>query len=282
MSSKTLAAVLKNPNPLFIDFILRCLVWSPEERMTPSEAIRHEWITGVPALKRSSTGRAGVSPPSMIARAATAPELGDSGRLATSASIQQYKQKRLEREEQEEKRASRGEQPHNAPSLNGAFGSATGHLYSSSIDMNRAEEGNSGRGPETMRNDDMHQRQRMHQQSFADMQQLIQQQQQQQLNFAPTSAPSSSISSSSKAIGGMSGGSGTAGYATTTASVLPPIIGTGYISSSSGAGGISASYAEQYQQRQQQQQQQPRQSGPKYKSAQLSRPPFTGNPQQWR
>lgn len=29
---------------LFMDFIMRCLIWEPENRMTPEEALRHEWV----------------------------------------------------------------------------------------------------------------------------------------------------------------------------------------------------------------------------------------------
>ncbi|PAA54404.1 hypothetical protein BOX15_Mlig003918g1 [Macrostomum lignano] len=31
-------------DPLFLDFLRRCLLWLPEERMTPREALRHDWL----------------------------------------------------------------------------------------------------------------------------------------------------------------------------------------------------------------------------------------------
>lgn len=31
-------------DPLFLDFIQRCLDWDPEARMTPSAALRHAWL----------------------------------------------------------------------------------------------------------------------------------------------------------------------------------------------------------------------------------------------
>lgn len=29
---------------MFLDFIKKCLEWDVEKRMTPEEAIRHEWV----------------------------------------------------------------------------------------------------------------------------------------------------------------------------------------------------------------------------------------------
>ncbi|XP_062856176.1 dual specificity tyrosine-phosphorylation-regulated kinase 4 isoform X2 [Trichomycterus rosablanca] len=43
-SSKDLASVLKTNDPLFLDFIRRCLEWDPTKRMTPDEGMQHEWI----------------------------------------------------------------------------------------------------------------------------------------------------------------------------------------------------------------------------------------------
>ncbi len=34
-----------NQNPDFIDFIKKILVWEPEKRLTPEDALRHPWIT---------------------------------------------------------------------------------------------------------------------------------------------------------------------------------------------------------------------------------------------
>lgn len=42
--SKTLAQALRCNDPLFIDFVTRCLEWDPKKRMTPDEAVTHEWL----------------------------------------------------------------------------------------------------------------------------------------------------------------------------------------------------------------------------------------------
>jgi len=31
-------------DPLFVDFIRRCLEWDPNTRLTPSAALRHPWL----------------------------------------------------------------------------------------------------------------------------------------------------------------------------------------------------------------------------------------------
>lgn len=44
-SSKNLKDSLKGcDDPLFLDFIRRCLHWDPEQRLTPSKALRHAWL----------------------------------------------------------------------------------------------------------------------------------------------------------------------------------------------------------------------------------------------
>lgn len=43
--SKSLSALLKSRNEEFVDFVRKCLVWDPEERMTPAEAREHPWLT---------------------------------------------------------------------------------------------------------------------------------------------------------------------------------------------------------------------------------------------
>jgi dual specificity tyrosine-phosphorylation-regulated kinase 2/3/4 len=45
-SSKELRQVLKCDDEAFLDFISRCLRWDPQRRLTPSEALRHEFMTG--------------------------------------------------------------------------------------------------------------------------------------------------------------------------------------------------------------------------------------------
>lgn len=42
--SKTLAQALRCNDPLFNDFVSRCLEWDPKKRMTPDEAVTHEWL----------------------------------------------------------------------------------------------------------------------------------------------------------------------------------------------------------------------------------------------
>ncbi|XP_067090726.1 dual specificity tyrosine-phosphorylation-regulated kinase 4 [Osmerus mordax] len=43
-NSKDLASVLKTNDAQFLDFLQRCLSWDPVKRMTPDEAMQHEWI----------------------------------------------------------------------------------------------------------------------------------------------------------------------------------------------------------------------------------------------
>ncbi|XP_022091237.1 dual specificity tyrosine-phosphorylation-regulated kinase 4-like isoform X2 [Acanthaster planci] len=43
-NSKDLSYAIKTNNTLFLDFIERCLAWDPSQRMTPEEALQHEWI----------------------------------------------------------------------------------------------------------------------------------------------------------------------------------------------------------------------------------------------
>ncbi|KIW62179.1 hypothetical protein, variant [Phialophora macrospora] len=53
-SSKDLRQVLRCDDEAFLDFITKCLKWDPTRRMTPQEAAKHEFITGI---KVSSTSR---------------------------------------------------------------------------------------------------------------------------------------------------------------------------------------------------------------------------------
>lgn len=43
-NSKTLAAALGCNDEEFVDFLSLCLVWNPETRVTPDEALRHSWL----------------------------------------------------------------------------------------------------------------------------------------------------------------------------------------------------------------------------------------------
>jgi dual specificity tyrosine-phosphorylation-regulated kinase 2/3/4 len=49
--SKPLAAALKTQDEQFLDFVSRCLIWDPEKRMKPDEALQHPFITDVNYLK---------------------------------------------------------------------------------------------------------------------------------------------------------------------------------------------------------------------------------------
>lgn len=44
VNGKELGAALKTNDALFVDFIRGCLEWDPAARLTPDEAIQHEWI----------------------------------------------------------------------------------------------------------------------------------------------------------------------------------------------------------------------------------------------
>ena len=43
-------------NLAFVDFVRRCLVWDPAERMTPAEALRHDWFDRMPSSAVTSAG----------------------------------------------------------------------------------------------------------------------------------------------------------------------------------------------------------------------------------
>lgn len=42
--SKTFEGFLKKSDSLFVDFIQRCLAWLPDKRLTPDQALQHQWI----------------------------------------------------------------------------------------------------------------------------------------------------------------------------------------------------------------------------------------------
>ncbi|KPV76411.1 uncharacterized protein RHOBADRAFT_35048 [Rhodotorula graminis WP1] len=54
-SSKSLAAVLKCDDDLFVDFIAKCLAWDPERRLKPDQAMRHPFVAGARAHAVQST-----------------------------------------------------------------------------------------------------------------------------------------------------------------------------------------------------------------------------------
>ncbi|XP_053606867.1 dual specificity tyrosine-phosphorylation-regulated kinase 2 isoform X1 [Plodia interpunctella] len=45
-ASRTLAAAVRTDDPAFLHFLHRCLEWDPKRRITPTEATRHEFVTG--------------------------------------------------------------------------------------------------------------------------------------------------------------------------------------------------------------------------------------------
>ncbi|KAJ3290146.1 Dual specificity tyrosine-phosphorylation-regulated kinase [Borealophlyctis nickersoniae] len=58
-ATKSLSAVLRCQDTLFVNFIERCLTWDPEKRMSPEEGLNHEWIlqgerTNTPGARSSS------------------------------------------------------------------------------------------------------------------------------------------------------------------------------------------------------------------------------------
>lgn len=53
--TKTLSQRLNCENPQFLSLIRQCLEWDPEKRITPEEALRHEWVAeGHPGMVRQS------------------------------------------------------------------------------------------------------------------------------------------------------------------------------------------------------------------------------------
>ncbi|XP_072746484.1 uncharacterized protein [Anoplolepis gracilipes] len=53
--SKNLSMALRCSDMLFVNFVSRCLEWDPKKRMTPDEAMRHEWLTSSSSSHVSSS-----------------------------------------------------------------------------------------------------------------------------------------------------------------------------------------------------------------------------------
>lgn len=66
-SSKDLRQVLRCDDEAFLDFLCRCLRWDPARRISPHDALRHEFITGVKLPARSRTYTATSSPGKRVA-----------------------------------------------------------------------------------------------------------------------------------------------------------------------------------------------------------------------
>lgn len=62
-STRTLARVLGRTEPELEDFVLQCLKWDPDERITPRDALRHPWVAGTadaaPRMRRSTSDAVG-------------------------------------------------------------------------------------------------------------------------------------------------------------------------------------------------------------------------------
>ncbi|KAF3491062.1 dyrk [Arthroderma uncinatum] len=58
-SSTDLRQALKCDNSVFLDFIARCLRWDPNRRLTPRDAMQHEFITGIRAPPRPTRSHMG-------------------------------------------------------------------------------------------------------------------------------------------------------------------------------------------------------------------------------
>lgn len=46
IGSRQLEDVLQSPEPVFLDFLRKCLTWDPADRMTAAQALRHPWVVG--------------------------------------------------------------------------------------------------------------------------------------------------------------------------------------------------------------------------------------------
>ncbi|XP_012218653.1 dual specificity tyrosine-phosphorylation-regulated kinase mbk-2 isoform X2 [Linepithema humile] len=56
--SKNLSMALRCSDALFVNFVSKCLEWDPKKRMTPDEAMRHEWLTSSSSSHVSSSSSA--------------------------------------------------------------------------------------------------------------------------------------------------------------------------------------------------------------------------------
>lgn len=43
-ASKPLKSIVNSRDLKFLDFVTKCLEWIPEQRLSPMEAMQHEWI----------------------------------------------------------------------------------------------------------------------------------------------------------------------------------------------------------------------------------------------
>lgn len=43
-NGKPLAYVIGDEDPDFTDFVVKCLDWNPEKRLSPDDALKHIWV----------------------------------------------------------------------------------------------------------------------------------------------------------------------------------------------------------------------------------------------
>jgi len=68
-TSKSLSTCLKTNDPLFLDFIRRCLEWDPATRISAEEALQHDWILeGRHSANRSSSSRGTSRKPTQVSQ----------------------------------------------------------------------------------------------------------------------------------------------------------------------------------------------------------------------
>jgi serine/threonine protein kinase len=62
--AKDLPSVLRCNDPLFIDFLEKCLRWDARERFTPEQALQHEWVTQGDRKRAQTAGTSTAGVPS--------------------------------------------------------------------------------------------------------------------------------------------------------------------------------------------------------------------------
>ncbi|KAJ8669992.1 hypothetical protein QAD02_001251, partial [Eretmocerus hayati] len=79
--SKNVMMALRCRDPLFVDFVSRCLEWDSKKRMTPDEAMHHEWLCSSSSSHLSSSS-------STMASSLTSSTILTTTQLSCSASAQ--------------------------------------------------------------------------------------------------------------------------------------------------------------------------------------------------
>lgn len=86
-STKSLPAVLRTSDPVFIDFIEKCLEWDPTKRMTPAQALAHDFVRGVSASVSSVASVGVATQPRPVTATATIPTQAPPRQLPTSVTV---------------------------------------------------------------------------------------------------------------------------------------------------------------------------------------------------